>query len=202
MPGCVWRFGPNGTLAIPLSAVPPTGLWSRGGRGGLVWRAGDPTELVDEPSAEGTLCFSVRPPTDGHYYVTAHSAAPHRTEHNDAWLSFSGGIDLFRAGTHVLWDLYDEYGGDGEDGTHFMKVYENEGDNVIADMISSIDGYRHVLVTRRLLGGEEYELCIAGRSSKYTMFSLVLVRCEGIDCQRSSAHVRRAMSKLEYSQCD
>lgn len=176
-----------------MARVEPFSKWTKTASGdGIVWRAGDSSTKVNSPAGE--KCFRVRFSSPGAYYVTAHSSAPHWSEHNDMWIRFSRGLRLFNAGTMAekksRMSMY-----------RYFKAYQNIGRNRKADIISSVNHNPHIMVTSWVETGKFYELCIAGRSSKFTVYDLVMVKCMGMGCKRFGSHIRDAMKTLKYSTC-
>lgn len=188
---CTW-FADEDQLVIPMSRVIPKSYWSRyssRGHVGIQWRAGDSRQQVD-PAGVGELCFRVAFTMPGTYYLTAISAAPHGTEHNDMWIHFNGGLDLFDAGTNQ------QMNGPWATPQRTYKAYQNIGGNRIADIISTVNHNPHIFVTQPVTTGTAYRLCIDGRSSQFKVFELVMLRCSGNSCKRNSNHIRNTMADI------
>lgn len=191
-PGCTW-FADEDKLVIPMSGVTPTGYWSKYDNGagyeGLQWRAGDNRMKVDSPGL-GKICFRTAFNVPGTYYLTALTAAPHGTEHNDMWIYFNGGLKIFHAATMV--QLTQPWATP----LNTYKAYQNFGNNRIADIISTVNHNPHIFVTDWVAKDTAYQLCIDGRSSKFRVFELVMVRCSGDTCKRNSNHIRDIMADI------
>lgn len=92
-------MGRKDKVVIPMRRVRPFCEWTKTvGGGGIVWRTGDRSTGTSEAES-GKLCFRVRFELDGTHYLTPLTAAPHATDHNDIWISFSGGLQLLKADT-------------------------------------------------------------------------------------------------------
>lgn len=195
-PSCAYQEE-NGQVAIPMSNMKPQGQWSKTGDGkAIVWRSGNNRTSVDswQSTASSEYCFNVLINKAGTYYITAHTAAPHWSEHNDMWLRCSAKIDLYDAKTHKK-----KVTNMAKD--RFFKAYQNFGGNRIADIISSVNHDPHIFVTLPVKSNTIIQLCIAGRSSKFKVYDLVMIHCVGEECKRSSQHIREAKKSLKYTTC-
>lgn len=135
----------------------------------MEWRRGDPRTSVDAKGV-GLKCFKVRPADSGHFVVTGVTAAAHGTEHNDLWLWSSAPVYYVRGGKRR-----------GPVEQTYFKAYQNEGPGNVATMLYAVNHQPHFLVTGLLEGGRTYRLCMAGRSSRFVVYALALVRCDGLD---------------------
>lgn len=195
-PSCVYSEK-DGQVAISMSNMKPQGHWSKTDNGkAVVWRQGNNRTSVDswESTASSQYCFNVLIKKAGTYYITAHTSAPHWSEHNDMWLRCSAGIDLYDAKTHKKKNTKMSK-------SRFFKAYQNFGKNRIADIISSVNFDPHIFVTLPVKSNTIIELCVAGRSSKFKVYDLVMIHCAGDNCQRSSNHIRETMRSLKYTSC-
>lgn len=195
-PSCVYPEE-NGTVVISLSSMKPQGMWTKTTDGkGIVWREGNNRTSVDswQSTASSQYCFNVLINKEGTYYITAHTSAPHWSEHNDMWLRCSAKIDLYDAKTHKK-----KMTRAAKD--RFLKAYQNFGHNRIADIISSVNHDPHIFVTMPIKSRTIIKLCIAGRSSKFKVYDLVMIHCVGEDCKRSSQHIRNIVRSLKYTNC-
>lgn len=188
---CTW-VETDGQVVVSMQGVRPISEWTNNGAGGITWRAGDSRTWIDKKGA-GELCFKVIFTSTGAFYLTARTTAPHRTEHNDMFLKFSGGLDLFRAGTHEQWPVRDPM--------MYFKAYQNYGQDRMADIISSIDYNPHIFVTRPVERHVPYQVCISGRSSMFSVFDLVFIKCTHHYCARDSGYIRSEMESLNISLC-
>lgn len=189
---CTW-IGNGETVVIPMARVKPFSHWTKTAKGdGIIWRANRKATWID-PSGSGGLCFRLRVPKQGTYYLTALTAAPHKMDHNDMWVNFTGGVDLFRAGNHVQKNIKDPF--------FSFKAYQNAGNNRVVNFISTVDHNPHIFVTKDIQTTSIYKLCISGRSSKFTVLELVMVHCSGDSCKRTSKHIQDNMKSLAQSRC-
>lgn len=195
-PPCVYSEK-DGQVAISMSNMKPQGHWSKTDNGkAVVWRQGNNRTSVDswKSTASSQYCFNVLIQKAGTYYITAHTSAPHWSEHNDMWLRCSAGIDLYDAKTHKKRNTKMSK-------SRFFKAYQNFGNNRIADIISSVNFDPHIFVTSPVKSNTIIELCVAGRSSKFRVYDLVMIHCVGENCKRSSNHIRETMRSLKYTSC-
>lgn len=191
---CVFRGtiddGNNGNIVIPATHMGPKAPWKKNGEKSVTWKP-DGGRGIDKPGPEA-MCVRVQFPLDGFYYMTARSSAPHGTEHNDAWFKFSGGFMLYRPKSNT-W----KYGHN-----NYYKGYQNNGNNEITDYVVTVDHHGHQFVTRRVSAKNIYSVCLAGRSSKYTVYEVIFVLCDGgRGCSRASNGIRKSMTSLHYSRC-
>lgn len=188
---CLWMSNDR-FLAIPLSDINPTSFWQPYKDdfvSGIEWRRGQDHKWTDPPGV-GKLCFRAQFSKPGTYYFTAYTMAKHWSEHNDMWVSFSHGFNLFKADTMIQQNLKN-----AQD-DRLMKAYQNSGNNVLTDILSSVNFNPHVFVSKYINAGDLHELCISGRSSQFKVIKLVMVQCEGMQCKRSSSHIRSAMRDI------
>lgn len=201
---CKWIA--NGeTLAIPMKGVKPFDNWSLyedakdndNEIDGIVWRKNENHGWTDKPGSGG-LCFKTKFKRAGNYYTTAYTKGDHWSEHNDFWLNFTGGFNIYRAGTHEKLNVPP---------FKSFKAYQNLGDNKLANIISTVNHKPHIFVTKKVETNKEYNVCIAGRSSKFKILKLVFVLCDGLNCSRTSSHIRNTMKailaedRISFSQC-
>lgn len=188
-----WGYtGINGAINLPVRAFKgPTSRWTRK-QDSITWeKYGSNTRGVDSPGT-GTLCTKVKIPDTGRYYVTMFTSAPHPTEHNDCWLRFSGGFDLYRLAQNSF-----RHGHRG-----WYKAYQNKGRNLRSDYVLTIDFNGHSFMTKQVYRGAVYSLCISGRSDKFTIYGLAMVKCDfKRGCTRYSYKVQSAIRKLPKPIC-
>lgn len=64
----------------------------------------------------------------------------------------------------------------------WRKAYQNFGTKGIAMFMKTIDFNGHRFLVQNVEKGRMFEVCLAGRSFRYEMFRLVLIRCRGAFC--------------------
>lgn len=184
---CVFR-GSNGKIVIDANSLKLAGDWTRSGKA-VVWKRGGGAGIA--PMGAGTMCANVIFPSSGTYYQTAVTQAPHGTEHNDMWIKFSGGVDLYRP-----------EGGSASGNAGWYKGYQNDGGMRVANYLLTIDHNGHQFITKYVTAGRVYTLCISGRSTRYFVYKIVFVKCGGgAACSRYNNSIRRQMSHLGGSKC-
>lgn len=156
---------------------------SRAGLKGLVFEK-ERTHGIVGAGSKGKMCFKVRVAESGDYLLTARSAAPHPTDNNDMWVSSGRGFELVR-GEDVVNGGVDRW----------YKAYQNKGKGEIADYISTVDFNPHTFVVPGVVGGNTFEVCMSGRSFKYEVYSLGLVKCGG----GSSCAMGNIRNKFSFS---
>lgn len=115
------------------------------------------------------MCFKVKAPSSGKYYLTAVSYAPHPTEHNDVWVETSKGFELWQNGK------YRRYEPPGK----WTKAYQNNGKKGLSEMWKTIDFDGHRFIVPNVKAWQTFKVCIAGRSKKYEIFQILLIKCSG-----------------------
>lgn len=186
-PGCAFRADGD-KIVIPTWAMGAGNGWNRNGDGSITWKAGGGGGI--DRMGSGQVCSNIKVKVDGQYYFTAVTRAPHGTEHNDGWFRFSGGFQLYKPGGRTI---------NGNSG--WYKGYQNRGGNRMADYLVTIDFNGHQFITNYLTTSGTYQVCISGRSTRFTVYSLVFVRCSGSSCSRFGPQMRNAMSSLPTSKC-
>lgn len=185
---CLWK-GRNNTLAIDIKYVSPWGKWTKNGDG-LKWAA--QRERGTDKRGSGEMCFNFVVPSNGNYYLTALTLGAHFTDHNDMWIKLAAGIRLYRGKTDVYRKTERKY----------MKAYQNQGKSKISNILSSVNYKPHYFVTEMLSSKKSEMVCIAGRSSKFTVYKLVFVKCSlGHNCNRWKSFIRNAMDYLAEPIC-
>ena len=165
----------------------------------MVFRDGDKGHGIYQPDGGSPFCVDVRPDIDGTYYLSAVTAAPHGTEHNDLWLRFPTGVYRYRP----------QRGSIRAPSSNWLKGYQNEGQEVQTDYLLNVNHDGHQFVTTPLRAGQTYSLCVAGRSTMFEIFKLTMVVCEAGEnaedsvkkCSRFLDDIRRKMSWLPPSPC-
>lgn len=186
---CVLRVAGNAAL-INSSKLSAPSHWARHPDGSITWRPNGGSG-IDEPGSGRTCAkFTVRRP--GQYYVTLLSSAPHRTDHNDAWVKLDSGVDLYRP-TGQKWRT---------GGSDWYKAFQNEGDNKVADYILTVNFDGHQLISKTLEADRMYSVCLGGRSSLFRVYGIVLAWCGGgADCDRDGATIRAEMGEMDAARC-
>lgn len=186
---CVWTsIVSEDTVTVDLSKVRPSSGWTRctrNGMGGLVYKR-HLTQGMDGKGEHGVLCFDVRAPSSGTFYLTALSYAPHGTDNNDAWVRCSKPMSLWRLGRSKR----------TVGAKTWLKVYQNKGTRGISEDWKTINNNGHRLLIPGLSKNEMFQVCLSGRSYQYEIFSLVMVRCSGAYCKGKAYEdiTRRAQS--------
>lgn len=175
------RVGVNASFCVGIPAASHTNQASSDWvtvDGGLVFRPDDPsTSTVGPNTAKLVYQFSV--PVASTYGVTMDSLTPHGTEHNDVWLTF----DSFTLR------------GKNEDGTlsikpglkQPLKAYQN--DAARKKVAFSVDFNPHSFSsTEVLVPGRNYTITVGARSTKFTLFGLILFPCVQEQCASGTQH--------------
>lgn len=139
------------------------------------------------------MCFNVSAEIPGDYYLTALSYAPHNTEHNDMWVQSSLGFELWKGGRNGT------LGGVVE-GTGWRKAYQNYGIRGISDDLKTIDFNGHRFIIPGVRRRETFWVCVSGRSYRYEVFRLILLKCEGVVCT-GGAWVLKDLRERPLSTC-
>lgn len=192
MPPSPGRCTAPGVIVIPASKFPTPSLWQRTtDKSGIIWNPSAKSGI--DPAGSGAFCLNFVPNMSGLQYFTILSSAPHPTEHNDAWFRFPGGVTLYRPETKSKFTA---------GGSEWLKGYENLGGNKIADYILHKDHDGHQFVMNYKMKGSKATVCVSGRSSKFTIFKLVIITCPpGSDkdislCSRYSSFITNKMNSL------
>lgn len=186
-PGCTWVG--DSRIVIDFSKVAPMDGWtriSRGGMTGLVFERSKTHGIVSGGS-RGKKCFKVRASMSGTFLLTAITAAPHRTDNNDMWVSSSLGFKLLRDGKFS-----------SVRPGQWTKAYQNKGGNQMADYISTVDFKPHSFIVPNVVAGRTFEICISGRSYKFEVYKLALFKCTGTAC---GVGQMRSKFKISPSKC-
>lgn len=170
---CVWSVRRD-QVTVDLSTVEPADGWTRckrDGLYGLVYKK-EKTHGIDGKGNHGVMCFDIRAPSDGTYYMTALSYAPHNTEHNDVWVRCNKPMELWRHAQSRSAVAPNTW----------LKAYQNKGKAGISEEWKTIDRNGHRLLVPGLVKDAVFQVCLSGRSYKYELFRLVFIRCQGPYC--------------------
>lgn len=179
--GCTWTGAPgDSSIVIGLGKVKPQGGWvhvSRAGYHGLMFKT-SPAPGISPKGMYGKYCFSVKAPVSGKYYMSVVSYAPHVTEHNDAWFASDKGFELWKREDNRF---YRQNAAPME----WLKGYQNFGTkgNGIAHHLKTIDFNGHRFIVPNVEKDKPFKVCMSGRSRKYEVFRIVLVKCSGDYCK-------------------
>lgn len=155
----------------------------------MIWQANVDNQI--DPPGSGEICFNFQALATGSYYVTEITSTPRETDNNDIWIKLDACLKLLHAKTLSLHSA----------GQNYFKGYQNLGGNVKADLLSSVDRNHHIFVFQEMKERTTQTICISGRSSRFTIYKIVLVRCVKEECSRYSKHIRKAMEGTKDSKC-
>lgn len=187
-------MGSGGMVVVDLGKVKGKDGWTpvtNGGLNGLIFRK-EKTHGIVGAGSEGKMCFSIKPGMAGDYMATAVSAAPHGSDNNDMWFGSSKGWKLLQAGSFYTPDPKP---------FEFRKAYQNMGGRRLADYISTKDHDGHYFVAPNVGENETIQICIAGRSYKYEVFKIILVKCNSRFCTGGRGAERGSLVKKAASKC-
>ena len=178
-PKCVWHARGN-EVVIDLGKVYPPSGWTCVRRGDDIgWIYKKHRNLGIDPKGAGRMCFRILPKNSGKYYFTALSYAPHNTEHNDMWVQSPDlGFELWKWGT--FWRT----AGTNE----WLKAYQNNGIRGLIDQLKHKDFDGHRFLIPNVEKGKIFRVCISGRSFKYEVFRVFVMKCFGNNCQGVPRH--------------
>lgn len=192
---CLW-VGKDDKVVLGLKYFKPTKDWKHTAKSGdgLTWRPWK--EHGIDKRGSGEMCFNFKAPTAGFYYLTALSSAPHRTEYNDMWIKLDRGLRLYRARTAQRKG--------SKPRTGYEKAYQNHGRNEKSNLLSGVNHKPHRFITEWLTENRVYTMCMSGRSSKFTVYKLVMIRCvtNPGQCMRTSKYIRDMMKVLPNAECE
>lgn len=182
--------GNGDKIVIDLGKVAlPTG-WDRcrrNGKTGMIFNR-SPAKHISPPGRYGKVCFKVKPPMSGTYYFTGITYAPHHTEHNDVWVETDKGFELWQRGRK------NQYVKPGK----WLKAYQNNGLKGMAETLSTIDFNSHRFLIPNVVKGQTFNVCLSGRSKKYEVYQLVLIRCTGMLCK---GYITSGLLNMPPSKC-
>lgn len=171
---CVWTS--SSRVVIDLGTIPTVARgWtrtSRGGYSGLIYEKSK-NRGIDSAGKKGVMCFNIRVDSPGNYFFAALSYAPHHTEHNDMWVnSPSQGFELWQA--NKKWR--------DASTTQWLKAYQNNGPKGLSVSLKTKDHDGHRFIVPDVPKDRVFRMCISGRSYKYEVYRLYLVKCSGVFC--------------------
>lgn len=184
---CAWHAR-NGKIVIPTTSLNTRRPWIKQ-YGGITWKPNGGNGV--DPMGSAAFCARIIVDKPGSYYLTVVSSAPHPTEHNDLWIRFSAGLRWFKPQGYRWLNK----------GNGWFKGYQNDGRKKVANYLLTKDFDGHQFVTYPLRKGQTYSVCLSGRSSKYTIYKIVMVKCDGWFCSRFGGYMRWQMSRLGSSKC-
>lgn len=192
---CVYT-SQHGHLVIPMSDTRPRGRWARtkDGSKGLTWRSRD-TRLWTSSAGAGEMCYRTKFEKYGTYFLTAMTAGASKRDHNDMFIRFSGGLNFLNARTNRKFPFRIRAR------NSYFKAYQNIGDNRRTKVLSTVNGNPHILVSHALNTTKEYTLCFGGRSSMFSVYSLIMIKCHGYNCMRTSNYMRKSLRNNTASPC-
>eukprot|EP00173_Palmaria_palmata_P005338 Plantae.Rhodophyta-Palmaria_palmata.ctg9275.p1 GENE.Plantae.Rhodophyta-Palmaria_palmata.ctg9275~~Plantae.Rhodophyta-Palmaria_palmata.ctg9275.p1 ORF type:complete len:234 (+),score=26.70 Plantae.Rhodophyta-Palmaria_palmata.ctg9275:27-704(+) len=183
---CIWTQGDSNNVVIS-TAGSASNDWRAEGDG-IVYKPWNfnPGHIDPEGSSPITFRFNLTQP--GEYYITAKSIAQDHTEFNDFWLRFSEGMRMTRLdGTNEL------------NTTGWRKAYQN--DFVSESTIYTVDHDPHQFQTLKSLeANKTYEIEIAGRSTRFYLEKLLLVKCHE-SCLKWEPVMEKFIAENALSQC-
>lgn len=159
---CIWTQGDSNNVVIS-TAGSASNDW-RADCNGIVYKPWNfsPGHIDPEGSSSITFRFNLTQP--GEYYITGKSIALGHTEFNDFWLRFSEGMRLIRL------DGTNEFNTTG-----WRKAYQNEFES--ESTLYTVDHDPHQFQTLTSLeANKTYEIEIAGRSTRFYLEKLLLVK--------------------------
>ena len=165
----------NGLAIMEVESAPVAGSWSLRtdladytGTGYYEWKHGD-NSMTIESAGKGILTYPIRITKTGTYRFLYRTAAPHSTEHNDAFIRFrdnpvearTSGGDVINLGQDVWFKVYQ---GKGQDSWNFA-AHTEDGPHQVYAIINTPGDYR---------------LEVSGRSTLFKMDRLSLYHFETV----------------------
>lgn len=161
----------GGLVVLETEAEPAAASWSlqtavagATGSGYYEWKSGDPSQGIDG-SGQGILSYPIEITQAGTYRFLFRTAAPHTTEHNDAWVRFpDNDVEARKANGGSVQDL-------GQN--TWFKVYQNKGGDAWNFDAHTIDNNAHQIFALIDSPGV-YRVELSGRSTQFKVDRLVL----------------------------
>lgn len=188
---CVWQMRGN-DIVVDLDKVRPPQGWTCIKRGPFRgWIYEKSKNLGIDPAGQlGKQCFTVRPEKDGDYTFTAMSYSPHGSEHNDMWVNSPDyGFALWKFGT--FWKTVGP--------NRWLKAYQNNGPRGIIDQLKTKDFDGHRFIIPNVQKGKNFRVCISGRSYKYEVYRIYVIKCYGIIC--TGVPLKNLIENRQPTQC-
>ncbi len=161
----------NGLVVIETESVPTKASWSlqntlagATGNGYYEWKTGDPSGGIDA-AGQGILSYPVEITQAGTYRFLFRTAAPHTTEHNDAWGRFPDNpAEARKSNGGSVVDLIQN---------NWFKVYQNQGKDKWNFDARTVDNNPHEIFALISSPGV-YRVELSGRSTQFKVDRLVL----------------------------
>lgn len=135
-----------------------------------------------EPKDTAVLTYKFTVKYTSTYAVSLDMGTTHPTEHNDVFVRCQGGFNAMKAN------------GDKFEAGAWVKAYHNK--NGRATQAFTKDHDAHALSTKKTFqAGMEYTCSVGARSTKTTIYGLVLFPCKAMECQTSSKVWRSGVSE-------
>lgn len=195
------RFAGNGR---------PTTPWPNANATFIVYKANSQSPWVDSPPPDKpghtvVLDFPFTIDEPGYYRLLLRSAAPHPTEHNDAWVRLPVPYRATYGFIRRRWAGEEKWQPLRASRTRgYVKAYQNQGGETPTFHTFTVDHNPSVIVTRWLIPGSRYVVQVAGRSTQWALDRVVLFRCqrdEGATCLDHRGEDYRSAIGAESSRC-
>lgn len=185
---CSYRPSTGNAIVIGLGGVKPRDGWTRSSRNGykgLIFHK----ELGggrQNAGKAGLYCFPITAKASGTYQLTALTYSGSFTEHNDMWLRSSMGFSLWMNGRYY------------QRSSDWLKGYQNNAANGIADYIVTKDWDPHRFMLTGVQAGKTFSVCMSGRSYRFEIYQIIIKKCSGLECRGGKMG---GMMKLPTSRC-
>ncbi len=161
----------NGMVVIETESDDPAGEWTlqndiagATGTGYYEWKHGNNSMGIDG-SGQGILSYAIEFPQAGTYRFLFRTAAPDKTEHNDAWIRFpDNNAEGRKANGGSVTNL-------GQNS--WFKVYQNKGSDTWNFVAHTVDNNAHQIFALIDTPGV-YRLEMSGRSTLFKVDRFVL----------------------------
>jgi hypothetical protein len=157
--------GSGGCMKIAASSANASN-WDSTGDGGMTYKSGGGDGAT--PADTDTLEYGFTASGSGTYGIVLDWMVAGTVDNNDVWVQLDAGIKLVRNGGIV------------NPTQDFIKVYRNEPNNRGISAVS-VDFTPHKLETN-LESGKKYTFKVGGRSTKVTMYNVIMYPCNSDDC--------------------
>lgn len=177
----------NGITNIAATDFPVSGRWSRSDHGSVIWKKNGGSG-IDRPTASGSFCVHFSPDKSGLHYFTVVSISGQFTEHNDGWFRFSENTVFYRPQNKSV---------KRKRAWLWMKGFQNIGKGKRAHYLLTFDNNGHQIFLNALVKDKKYTICVAGRSSKFQLFNVVVLYCKDFgSCSMFKESVKSVLAKL------